>query len=200
MQASRSRHLSFDLLGLSAPIPAGILPRLLRPKPRNRSSISRSSMHVTAILDRSAPCFLEPPLDLHDRRLDSVNTVNPCNLVLVDVSRRQSPRLIARPPGPSAQAQHPSFTALGPSVRIRMNFTFATDHRLRLSRLHTTSQETCCTTRLKPRLILKLNPLCSIADNHSSSNPNHKGTYPPCVRKSKKTSFIRLLVHFSTDL
>ena len=140
-QASRSRHQPFDLLGLSAPIPAGILPRVLHPKPGNCPSIFRSSTRVTAVLDRLAPSLPEPPLDLHDRHLDSVNTVNPCNLALIDVPRRQSPRLVARPPSPSVQAQHPSFTAPGPSARTRMTFTFTADHRLR-----TTSQETHCTT------------------------------------------------------
>lgn len=126
-QASRSRHMSFDLLGLSAPIPAGILPRVLRPKPGNRPSIFRSSTRVTAVLDRLAPSLPEPPLDLHGRRLNSVNTVKLCNLALVDVPKRQSPRLVARPPGPSVQAQHPSFTAPGPSARTRMTFTSASD-------------------------------------------------------------------------
>jgi len=181
-QASRSRHLSFDLLELSAPIPAGILPRVLRPKPGNRPSIFRSSTRVTAVLDRLAPSLPEPPLDLHGRRLNSVNTVKLCNLALVDVPKRQSPRLVARPPGPSVQAQHPSFTAPGPSAQTRMTFTFAADHRLRLPRLRTTSQEAHCTTRLTPWLVHKLNLTCSIIDNHSSSNSNHKGTYPPCVR------------------
>ena len=51
-QASRSRHLSSDLLGHSASIPAGILPRVLRPKPGNRPLIFRSSTRVNTILDR----------------------------------------------------------------------------------------------------------------------------------------------------
>ena len=117
------------------------------------------------------PSLPEPPLDLHNRRLDLVNTVTPCILALVNVPRHQSPQLVARPPGPSVQAQHPSFTAPGPSARTRMTFTFAADHCLRLPRLHTTSQETRCTTQLTQSV-----------DNHSSSSSNHKDTYQPCVR------------------
>ena len=146
MQASRTCHLSSDLLGHSAPIPAGILPRVLRPKPGNRPSIFRSSTRVTAVLDRLAPSLPEPPLDLHDHHLDLVNTVTPCTLALVDVPRRQSPQLVARPPGPSVQAQHPSFTTPGSLAQTRMTFTFAADYRLQLQRLRTTSQETRCTT------------------------------------------------------
>lgn len=136
------------------------------------------------ILDAShhpAPSLLEPPLDLHDRHLDSVNTVNPCSFALVDVPRRQSPQLVARPPGPSVQAQHPSFTAPGPSARTRMTFTSASDFHACApqAKKHVARYDT---TRLTPRLVLKLNPKCSIVDNHSSSNSNHKGTYPPCVR------------------
>ena len=108
-------------------------------------------MRVTAVLDRPAPSLPEPPLDLHDRRLDLVNTVTPCTLALVDVPRCQSPQLVARPSGPSVQAQHSSFTAPGPLARTRMTFTFAADHRLQLPHLRTTSQETHCTTRLTPR-------------------------------------------------
>ena len=128
------------------------------------------------------PILLEPPLDLHDRRLHLVNTVTPCTLALINVPVCQSPQLVARPPSPSVQAQHPSFTNPGPSARTRLTFTFAADHRLRLPRLRTTSQETRCTTRLTPRLVLKLNPKRQSVENHSSPGSNHKGTYQPCVR------------------
>jgi hypothetical protein len=139
MQASRSRHLSSNLLGHSAPIPAGILSWVLRPKPGNHPPIFRSSIRVNTILDRRTPSLPEPPLDLHDRRLHLVNTFTPCTLALVDVPKRQSSQLVARPPGPSVQAQHPSITAPGPSARTRMTFTFAADHRLRLPRLRITN-------------------------------------------------------------
>jgi hypothetical protein len=65
-----------------------------------------------------APSHLEPPLNLHVRCLDLVNTVTPlCTLALVDVSRCQPLRLVTRPPGPSVQASRPSFTAPGPSAQ-----------------------------------------------------------------------------------
>ena len=118
-----------------------------------------------------------------DRHLDLVNLVTLCTLGFVDVPICQSPQLVARPPSPSVQAQHPSFTAPGPSARTRMTFTFTADHCLRLPRLRTTSQETRCMTRLTPRLVLKLNPKCKSVDNHSSLSSNDKGTYQPCVRK-----------------
>ena len=129
-----------------------------------------------------APSLPEPPLDLHDRRLDLVNTVTPCTLALVDVPRCLSPQLVARPPGPSVQAQHLSFTAPSLSARTHLIFTFTADYHLRLPHLCTTSQETRCTTQLTLRLVLKLNPKHQSVDNHSSSGSNHKGTYQPCIR------------------
>ena len=153
------------------PNPARILPRILMPKLGNRPSIFRSSTRVTNILhrpgakySRASMCHQhprrvsptsstaraltlpEPPLDLHDLHLDLVNTVTPCTLALVDVPRCQSPQLVARPSGPSVQAQHSSFAAPGPSARTRPTFTFATDHHLRLPYLRTARQETRCTT------------------------------------------------------
>ena len=73
-------------------------PRALRPDSRrnpslgfeaklgNRPTIFRSSTRVTNVLN--PPSLLEPPIDLHDRYLDLVNTVTPCTLVLVEVLRR----------------------------------------------------------------------------------------------------------------
>jgi hypothetical protein len=107
----------------------------------------------------------------------------PYTLVLVDDPRCQPPMVDHSASWvPQSKPHHPSFTTPSPSAWTRLTFTFAVDHCLWAPHLRTTSQETCCTTQLTPRLFQQLNPrrYSSLTITHHTSN--HKGTYQPCVR------------------
>ena len=64
-----------------------------------------------------------------------------------------------------------------------LDLHLAIDHRIRPPHIHTTSQETCCTTQLTPWLVHKLNPRRESRWQSLITNLNHKGTYQPYVHK-----------------
>jgi hypothetical protein len=129
-----------------AQTPKTVLLVVLRPKPPNCSRVIITT-HVTVVLDCSIAKSPSTSALLARHHLDPVNMVHSSMYTCAHWSFS----------GPSVHARRTFFTA-SLSAWTRMTFTFTIDHCLRAPHLHSTSQETCCTTQLTHQLVQQLNP------------------------------------------
>jgi hypothetical protein len=123
-----------------------------------------------------------PLLDLPIHLLDLVNTVYfLCTLALVDDPRCQPPMVSPlASPVPWSKPRYLSFTAPGPSVRNRLTFTFAIDHRLRALHLHTTSKRHVAQPKLHASVSSTTQPKALLTLTIIHHKRNHMGIYRPC--------------------